>query len=169
VLLFMPFQNLLPIFADDILKVGATGLGILMSVLGAGSLVASIVFASLPIQKRGLIHLVSTLVVSVLLAVFAFSSNFTLSLILMIFIGICFTGHVTTGTTLIQSLAEPIYMGRVMSLLVMNFGLGGLGTFLAGILSDRISPQWSIGGFAMILTLTTITAIICAPQIRKIN
>jgi MFS family permease len=169
VLFFMPFQNLLPIFADDILKVGATGLGILMSVSGAGALTASIFFASIHVRRRGLIHILTTLTLSLALAVFAFSSNWTLCLILMIVIGVGQTGHVTTGTILLQSLTETQYMGRVMSLLVMNFGLSGLGTFLAGVLSDHISAQWTIGGFAMILILVSLSALIFARNIRKIN
>src|SRR4030065_2071114 len=41
IVLFMPYQMMLPIFADSILKVGATGLGVLQSVSGVGALTAS--------------------------------------------------------------------------------------------------------------------------------
>jgi MFS family permease len=169
VVLFMPFQNLLPIFTDDILKIGATGLGIFMSVYGGGALLLSILFASIHIPKRGLIHLIFTLIFSLALAAFAFSHSWILSLMLIFIIGIGQTGHVTTGMALTQSLTEPQYMGRVMSLFVMNLGLSGLGTFFAGVLSDRISPQWTIGAFASILSLIAIAALIFAPKIRKLN
>jgi MFS transporter, DHA1 family, staphyloferrin A biosynthesis exporter len=169
VVFFIPFQNLLPVFSDSILKVGATGLGILMSISGAGALVASIVLASIPPKKRGLIHLLSTLTLSLALIIFAFSGNWTVSLIMMIFIGMGQTGHVTTGTTLLQTQTEPQYMGRVMSMLMMNWGLSGLGTFMAGVLSDKISVQWAIGGFAIILTLATLSILIFVPQLRKLD
>jgi MFS family permease len=169
VVMFMPFQNFLAVFSDSILKVGATGMGILMSVSGAGALCASFVFASIPPKKRGLIHLLSTLVMSIALVVFSFSNVWALSLILMIFIGFCQTGHVTTGTTLLQSLTEPQYMGRVMSILMMNWGLSGLGTFLAGILAESISVQWAVGGFAMVLMAFSAAAIIFVPSIRKLD
>jgi MFS family permease len=169
VVLFMPFQNLLSVFSDSILKVGATGLGVLMSISGAGALVASILFASIPSKRRGLIHLLSTLVVSIALMFFAFSSNWTLSLIMMIFIGMGQTGHVTTGTSLIQTITEPQYMGRVMSIMMMNWGLSGLGTFLAGVLSQGVGVQWAIGGFAALLTILALGALIFVPQIRKLE
>jgi MFS family permease len=169
VLLFMPFQNLLPIFTDDIIKIGATGLGIFMSAFGGGALFLSTLFASMPIPRRGLIHLIFTLIFSMALAAFAFSPYWILSLILIFIIGIGQTGHVTTGMALTQSMTEPRYMGRVMSLFVMNLGLSGLGTFLAGVLSDRISPQWTIGAFATILSMNSIAALIFAPKIRKLN
>ncbi|MFC1909613.1 MFS transporter, partial [Chloroflexota bacterium] len=53
----MPFMQLLPMFTEDILKVGATGMGILMSVSGIGAIVGSLILASLPNRKRGLMML----------------------------------------------------------------------------------------------------------------
>ena len=150
VVLFMPFQNLLPLFTEDILRVGATGQGILMSVSGAGALTASIISASLPGKKRGIIHIIATLTVGLALAVFAFSTNWFLSLALMAFIGMGQTWHVTTGTTMLQTFTEPQYLGRVMSILMMNWGLSGLGTFFGGVLADSIGAQWAIGGLALL-------------------
>jgi MFS transporter, DHA1 family, staphyloferrin A biosynthesis exporter len=169
VVLFMPFQNLLPVFSESILKVGATGLGILMSISGAGALAASFVMASVPSHKKGLIHLLSTLATGIALIIFSFSTNWTLSLILMCFIGLFQTGHVTTSTALLQTLTEPQYMGRVMSLMMMNWGLSGLGTFFAGVLSESISVQWAIGGFATVLSLFTLVILIFFPQIRRLD
>ena len=59
VVLAMPYQQLLPIYVDDILKVGAKGMGILLSVSGVGALVSSIALASLPNKKRGVLLLSS--------------------------------------------------------------------------------------------------------------
>lgn len=169
VVLFMPFQNLLPLFTEDILRVGATGQGILMSVSGAGALTASIISASLPGKRRGIIHIIATLTVGLALAVFAFSTNWFLSLALMAFIGMGQTWHVTTGTTMLQTFTEPQYLGRVMSILMMNWGLSGLGTFFGGVLADSIGAQWAIGGLALLLSMISVFALIFVPTIRKID
>jgi MFS family permease len=169
IIFFMPFQNLLAVFSESILEVGATGLGVLMSVSGAGALSASILFASIPSRRRGLVYILSTLITSVALILFAFSTSWTVSLILMIFIGMGQTGHVTTGTTLLQTLTEPQYMGRVMSVMMMTWGLSGLGTFLGGLLSEGIGVQWAIGGFATALALLSLSALIFLPQVRKLD
>ena len=169
VVLFIPFQNLLPLFTEDILKVGATGQGVLMSVSGAGALTASIISASLPGRKRGLIHIIATMCVGLALAAFAFSNNWFLSLGLMVIIGMGQTWHVTTGTTLLQSLTEPQYLGRVMSILMMNWGLSGLGTFLGGALADGIGAQWSIGGFAITLFMVSVFVLLFIPRIRRLD
>jgi len=46
---------LMPIFTENILKVGAKGMGILISNSGIGAIVGSLVLASLPNKKRGLL------------------------------------------------------------------------------------------------------------------
>ena len=57
----------MPIFTEEILKVGATGLGILLSVSGIGAMAGSLILASLPNKKRGLMLLVSCLILGLAL------------------------------------------------------------------------------------------------------
>jgi len=45
-LFIIPFMTLLPVFARDILKVGATGQGLLLNAMGVGALFSSILLAS---------------------------------------------------------------------------------------------------------------------------
>jgi len=74
----MPFTHLLPMFTEDILKVGATGMGVLLSISGAGSLLISLVMASIPDRKRGLLMLLSGLVMGLALLIFSFSQSWYL-------------------------------------------------------------------------------------------
>ena len=74
-ILGMPFNMLLPMFTEDILQVGATGLGILMAVSGVGAVAVSIVLASISDKHRGIMMLFSGLVLSVSLLVFSFSTD----------------------------------------------------------------------------------------------
>lgn len=168
VILSMPYQLMMPIFADDILKVGATGLGVLMSVAGAGAIIGSLILASLPSKRRGAILLASSLVMGLALAGFAFSRSWPLSLGLMFFIGLGQAGRQTLGSTLLQSYSEAEYLGRVMSINMMDFGLSSLGTFAAGLLAERIGAQWSIGGFALLLVLLMMLTLVFMPRIRKL-
>ena len=167
--LSMPYQLMMPIFADDILKVGATGLGVLMSVAGAGSIIGSLILASLPNKRRGAILLASSLVMGLALAGFAFSRSWPLSLSLMLFVGFGQAGRQTLGSTLLQSYAEAEYLGRVMSVNMMDMGLSSLGTFAAGLLAEGIGAQWAIGGFALILVLLMTLTLVFIPRIRKLD
>jgi MFS family permease len=169
VLLAMPYQMMMPIFAKDILKVGVAGQGTLMSVSGIGALAASLTLASLPSRRRGLTLLLSNIVMGLALVVFAFSTSWPLSLGMMVFVGIGRIGNNTAGTALLQSHTDPVYLGRVMSLMMMNFGLSGLGTFFAGVMAQSISAPWAIGGLAMILVVLSIGGFLLVPRLRKMD
>jgi MFS transporter, DHA1 family, staphyloferrin A biosynthesis exporter len=169
VLLSMPFQMLMPIFAKDILKVGVAGQGTLMSVSGVGALLASLTMASVRSKNRGLTFLASNVLMGIALVVFAFSVSWPLSLGMMVFIGMGRIGNNTTGTVLLQSQADPKYLGRVMSIMMLNFGLSSLGTFFASILAESIGAQWSIGSFALLLIGISFMAILFMPGLRKLN
>ncbi|HEY40682.1 MAG TPA: MFS transporter [Dehalococcoidia bacterium] len=170
VLLSMPYMMLMPVFTDDILKVGADGYGILMSVSGIGSIVGSIALASLPNRKRGLLLLLSSLTIGISLTAFAFSTSWPLSLGLIVFVGLGTTGRMTLGNTLIQYYVDPEYRGRVMSVYMMEFGLTSFGTVIAGVLADTaIGVQWTVGGFSMVLIVISLAALVFAGRLRRLD
>ncbi|MEE8414511.1 MAG: MFS transporter [Dehalococcoidales bacterium] len=169
VVLSMPYILLLPVFADDILKVGATGMGVLMSVSGLGAMAGSLILASLPNRKRGLMLLVSGVLMGSALAAFSFSSIWPLSLTLVVFVGLGQSGQMTLGNTLIQYYVDDQYRGRVMSIFFMQFGFTSFGAFAAGLLAEKVGVQTAVGSFALILVALSVLAIIFLPRIRNLD
>ncbi len=169
VILSMPYTILMPIFTDDILKVGAKGLGVLVSISGIGAIAGSITLASLPNKKRGFLLLVSSLILGLALIGFSFSSSWYASLALIVFVGLGQTGRMTLSNTLIQYYVKDEYRGRVMSLLLMEFGLTSFGTFGAALLTEAIGVQWAVGAFAMALVLLCILTLAFSPRLRKLD
>ena len=169
VLLSMPYMLLLPIFTEDILKVGAAGMGVLMSVSGVGAIAGSLVLASLPNKKRGLMLLASALLLGVPLTGFSFSSSWSLSLALIVFIGLGQTGRMTLANTLLQYYSDDEHRGRVMSIYMMEFGLTSFGTFGAGLLAEAIGVQWSVGGLALVLIFMAILGLFFLPRLRRLD
>jgi MFS family permease len=169
VMLSMPFQQFLPIFTDDILKVGATGLGLLMSVSGIGALVGSLIIAVLPNKKRGLLLLISGLTAGVSLVVFSFSTSWALSLVVIVILGLGQTLRGTIGSALLQSYTESSYMGRVMSILMMQWGVMSLCTFAAGLVAEVAPVQWVIGALAIMLIAVSILSLVFSRSIRRLD
>ena len=167
--LAMPYQQLLPIYVDDILEVGARGLGIIMMVSGAGAFVGSIVLAIIPNKKRGLMLLSSGLVAGTALVVFAFSSSWGLSLSVIVFIGLSHTFRMTIASTLLQSYAEAEYRGRVMSIFSMQWGFMSVITFIAGLLAEVVPVQWVLGGLATLLITLSILALTFVSSLRNLD
>jgi len=169
VLLSMSYMYLLPFIAEDVLGVGTAQGGLLISISGVGAIVGSIVLASLPNRKRGLMLLASCFLLGLALAGFAFSTHWYLALALMIFVGLGQTGRMTLSNTLVQYYVEDEYRGRVMSIYMMEFGLTSFGTFAAGAMAESIGPQWAIGGFAMVLVVFSILAMVFIPSVRRLD
>jgi hypothetical protein len=100
--------------------------------------------------------------------VFAASRSWWLSVGAMIIVGIGQSIHGTALVTAMQTLTAQEYMGRVMSILMMNQGLSGVGTFFVGFLSEGVGVQWAIGGFAAALALLSASFLLFAPKVRRI-
>jgi MFS family permease len=169
VVLTMPYQQLLPIFVDDILKVGATGMGVLMSLSGIGAMVGSLVLTFLPNRKRGLILLLVGLIAGFALVGFAASSVWSLSLAFIFFVGLASAVRNTLGSALLQVYTARDYMGRVMSLFNVQFGVASICTFLAGVLAEKIAVQWVVGGLGGILIIYALASLLFSPQIRRLD
>jgi MFS family permease len=164
-----PYTQLLPIFTEDILKISATGLGVLMMVSGIGAMIGSFILAALPNRGRGKIMLAYGLVMAVALTGFSFSKHLSLSLILSIFIGLGSSGQMALGNSLVQYYSDATYRGRVMSFFMLGFGFSSLGAFFAGILAEGIGAPWSVGSLAIVLLIFTLAVTFVTPRIRKLD
>ncbi len=165
----LPFMQLMPMITEDILHVGESGMGILMAVSGAGAFVGSLILASIPSRKRGAIMLVAGGIMGLALAGFAFSTWMTLSVIMVIFVGLGQTAHRTSGNALVQYYTEPEYRGRVMSFVMMELGFASLGSFVAGFMADIVGVQWAIGGLAIMLVIASITLALASKRLRNME
>jgi predicted MFS family arabinose efflux permease len=164
-----PYAQLLPMFTEDILKVSATDMGVLIMVSGIGAMIGSLILASLSNRKRGLIMLFAGLIMSVALVGFSFSSRWYLSLFLIIFIGLGSSGQMALGNSLIQYYSDATYRGRVMSFFMLGFGFSSLGAFFAGMLAEGVGVQWSVGSMAIVLVIVTIVVLATVSRIRKLD
>ncbi|UCD08634.1 MAG: MFS transporter [Dehalococcoidales bacterium] len=165
----MPYMQLTAVFTEDVLQVGEIGLGVLMTVSGVGAAISSLIIASLPNRKRGILLLFSGIVMSVPLIVFSFSSWYGLSLAMMPFIGMGPVMHGALTGALIQNYADPGYRGRVQSLTAIGASVASFGTFIAGILVDAVGVQWAVGSMAIFLSAVSIGFYIFFPSLRKLE
>ena len=62
----------------------------------------------------------------------------------------------TISNTLLQEYVKDQYVGRVMSLYLMQFGFTSLSAFAAGVLTQAWGLSWAIGGFAAALAVISV-------------
>jgi MFS family permease len=151
------------------LKVGGTGLGLLQGFSAAGSLITVLIMASLAIKKRSLMMLVMGLIIGLAQAVFAFSTYFPLSLILMVFAGAGTMGQINIAMIILQTDSDPVQRGRVLSVLLLGMGLSGLMSFFCGFIAEVIGIQRTIGGLSLLLVAATVLIFFLMPKLRKLE
>ena len=145
-LMGMPYSVLMPIFADDILKGGAKGLGLLMGSSGIGALLGAAVLAGRQ-GVRGLGNWVMFACAGfgTSLILFSLSRNFWLSTLLLMPVGFSMMVQMASSNTLIQSMVPDRLRGRVMALYSMMFlGMAPFGALLAGILANLMGAPSTV-------------------------
>jgi MFS family permease len=125
------YQQLLPVFADDVWRVGSQGYGALLAAGGGGALIGAFGLSSAPqIEQQGRVLVMSGLVFCLALTSFAWSGSFLIGVALLVVVGVAATVFTTMIATMIQLRVPNELRGRVMSLYTVTLiGLPALGSF----------------------------------------
>lgn len=166
----MQYTVLMPVFAKDILKGGSDTLGFLMTSTGVGALIGAIYLASRKsVLGLGKIMAISTFLFGVTIIIFAFSKNFMLSMIILLFAGVGFIALLATSNTILQTITDDDKRGRVMSFYTMAFmGIAPFGSLAAGALADRIGAPLTIMITGIISLACGVILILRLPKLREI-
>ncbi len=131
------FDVFLPLFATNVLSVGATGFGMLSAIIGVGSLLSSLWLAWSNQKPTTFRMLISASVFGVLGVLFALSRLYLLSLGLIASVGFAEIAFAALAVTTIQTVVPDRLRGRVMSVTILFFsGSVPPGYLLAGWLSS---------------------------------
>lgn len=166
---FSEAVTLLPIFAKDILGVGAEGYGILVSAPSVGAGLMALILSFIPtIRKQGPILLTAVIGYGLATVLFGLSRDFALT-----FFALMMTGSMDSLSAIIRNTIRQIQTpdnlrGRMTSINQIFF-MGGpqLGEMEAGIVAQLISPTFSVvtGGIGCLLAVIGIA--LRFPQLRR--
>ncbi len=165
----MPYTMLLAGFVESVLHRGGFELGMLQAVQGVGAIIGSFIIASAAAKGRGKMLILWGAFLGVSLVAFASSSNYWITMPIMLVIGVGQTGRNAIGQVLIQTYAADEYRGRVTAVWFMQFGLVQFGTFFVGILSEFLGPQLAIGGLAGMMVVAMALVWLFVPTIRNLE
>ena len=162
-----PYNRFVPMFATNILKVGPTGFGLLMSAPGLGATFAALTLASVSKLRVGTRSICfCALGFALSLSLFAFSHSFVLSLIFLAMVGFCQIGNRALSNTLIQMATPPDLLGRVLSLFFMDRGLWSLGSVMMGSSASLIGIDWTFGVCTVVCTIAAFSLLIVSRRQR---
>ena len=169
--LFGGVVAILPIFANDILKVGPKGLGILRAALPLGAWVMSLALTRLPkFRQAGKALFVSVAVFGLATLAFGLSKNYYLSLLLLFIAGAADMVSVLIRFVLVQTGPPPEMRGRVSAVSLVFIGASNeLGEFESGITAGVFGtiPSVIIGGLGTLAVVGLWMR--WFPEVRKIG
>lgn len=190
--LSMPYNTLMPVFANDVLKDSAQPvinylcagptplircqapealpLGILLTMVGVGAVIGALGVASLKEgASRGLLLTAGNLSFPLLLLTLSFTRSFLVAIFLMLLIGFSFVWQNALANTLLQIITPDEVRGRVMSLYTMIFqGAMRMGGLQAGFLSDWFGAPFSVGIGAALSLIYGLYIAVRYPKVRDL-
>jgi MFS family permease len=166
--LFGSATVLLPLFATEILNVGPQGVGLLYAAPSIGAVLAS-AFLSVwgTLRRQGPILLAAVIIYGACTVVFGLSTNFWLSVLMLMGVGASDTVSMVVRQT-IRQLTTPDTMRGRMTAVGMLFFAGGpqLGEIEAGVAARLMGGPLSVaaGGAACVLMVVILAAL--TPKLR---
>jgi MFS family permease len=137
------YRPILPIFAADVFKTGAAGLGLLYAAPSAGSLLGTTVLLMAgDVQRKGVLVIVAALFFAAGLALLGISQWFWMAVVAVLLLGFADSISVAIRRTVVQLLAPDGMLGRAASLItVFAQTTNGLGALLAGITAQYMGAS----------------------------
>ena len=136
---------LMPVYARDVLNIGAAGYGILGVAIGCGFLAGSLTSTALAnVMGRGTTIVVFAIVWDLSMAAFGLSRVFALSVALVFTMGIGGAVFSTLVTTLSQTCTPSEMRGRVASLFGIANSISALGMVVTGAVASVVGNELSL-------------------------
>lgn len=155
-----PFLVLMPVFARDVLRAGAAGYGVLTASVGVGAVVGALGVAILSrriLKGRTLVAAGTSF--GLLVALFASSRLFALSVVLLALVGCAMIVNNALTNTMLQTLVPDGLRGRVMGFYSFMFvGMAPIGAFQAGAVAERFGAPLAVAAGGVISALAVAVA-----------
>jgi MFS family permease len=154
-------QQLMPVYAVDILNIGPDGLGLLFSLSGIGSIlgIAALGYAR-DVQQQGLLIVAGAVLYGCFTILFGISTSVPLSFAAIFLMGASSSIYMITVQTALQLRVPDELRGRVMGIYGVTYNIGPLGALQAGFIADRFGAPaaFVIGGLAIVLFAAGVAA-----------
>jgi len=175
ILLGMPYQALMPVFAADVFGVGSAGFGFLQAASGVGAIVGTLWVASraADMTDRGRTQMLAAFAFSVTLFLFGLTSGlfraFWLGMLLLPLVGLTSQMFMALNNTMIMTYTDHEMRGRVMSVYMMTFSLMPISILPMGFLADSIGIANVVAGAAAIIIVYVALLWVLRPSYRQIQ
>lgn len=169
VLFSMPYIMILAGYVLDVLGGGPETIGGLQSVAGIGSVLGTLLIASIPSRRRGMLLLVGAAVMGVALIAFTLTTTVWVAGAILLVISFGQTFRMSISNVLVQAYVDDAYRGRVMSIQMMQWTLVSLGGFALGLIASVTGPEVALRGMSVVLLVIVAGVALFVPRIRELD
>jgi MFS family permease len=164
------YLTLLPAWAREVLDVRSDGLGLLMTVMGSGSLAGTLVLASIrELSRRGIFLIANSLAWGACLFIFSQTSAYGTALPFLFVVGFTSATFMSLNMTLMQSYSSAEMRGRVVSMALMTFGVMPFSAVPFGAIAEKTGTPYSLALSGLLLCIFTAVFFVIYPKMRKIS
>lgn len=154
---------ILPVYASETLGQQVGGYSFMLSAMGVGSLIGSIIFAgrSKDIFRKQILYKLSV-PLSICLIIIGSIRNYYLSLLSLVVLGFFNIYFMATVNSTVQLNSKDEYRGRVMGLYSLVFtGTTPIGNFFTGVINQKFGPTicFLVCGIVTISLMTVLTVV----------
>ena len=154
----MAYIMMMPIFAVDILKVGAGGQGLLHSFGGAGALITTLYLGSVGnFPLKGLLLIGGAAMFGLAVATFGLTSHligsYALAMLLMFAIGVFNSMYMISVMSSLQMMVPDRMRGRVMGFYGMVWSIMPLGGMQAGAVASAVGTPFDVPGVSVAIAI----------------
>ncbi|MFQ6030656.1 MAG: MFS transporter [Dehalococcoidia bacterium] len=166
----MPYIQLMPAFAKEVLGLGAAGAGLLLTATGVGSLVGNVGLASLgDTGHKNWILLWSLIVFGVGLICLAISPWLWLSWAILLLVGAGGSIVISVMITILQLTVPGDLQGRVLSLLYVSAGLMFAGSYPMSLVGEHLNWTVAFAGGSGLCLLVVLILGLWLPTLRRLE
>jgi MFS family permease len=175
VALGFPFQGFLVAVAEDVFNKGSTGFGLLSSATAIGAIVATVLVATYADHPKAWVaQLVLALGMGAGLIILGLTPSFIVAAAFtMPFLGATMSGFQSLNASLVMTLTDREYQGRVQSLTGLAFSFSGLAALPVGALADVIGLMnaFVVLGIAMMVVVAALNTagVVAGLRLRRLR
>ncbi|MBK9343891.1 MAG: MFS transporter [Dehalococcoidia bacterium] len=142
------YQTLMPGYLVNALGHPATHLGLLFSTTAVGGIAVNLALASRPPRNSIAVMLFCGSGLAVSLAMLALAPSFAVALAVCAVLGASSSGFQMLNNVNLMERSESAYLGRVMAVTMMAFGVNSIVSYPIGVIADGIGERGTLGGLA---------------------
>ena len=162
----LPYVAFLPSIAKDTFNRGSSGFGLLSTCSAIAALAISFWIAGrVRTSEMWFTQALCGATFGVGLLVLAIAPNFFWAIIAIFVLGASSSGFQISNNTLITTLAEPEYQGRVQALMMLGFSLSSMVSLPIGYIADRFGLRETLAVMGALCATTMVLYTMARPRI----